>query len=423
MSNLARLIIFWPGITNDITQARARCKDCNNSGPSQAPLPTTPATPPSTPFEKIFADYFDCAGSHYLVIGDRLSGWSDVFQLPHRSSQAGADGLTSHFGCYFARFVAPVKISSNRGLEFVAKSTEDFLQHWGDSHRLSSAYNAQSNGGTEVAVKSTKRFLWSNTGRSGTLNTNKFLRAMMQLHNTPDPDCNISPAIIVFSQPIRDAFPFINRQEALRERFHKPAERLNEHARELLKLSFGDWCYLQNQTGNHLKHWDCSGTVVEIFHNKSYGIKTRRKRLLLHKFIPTSPVITYQPSTNSSPTTQFIVYDVKTSNTANELQTGSKTNECSDNRSNVLSNTPPPVAEPHDDILLTDIALQQSQQHQPDVAPADNWMCLPTENTVPSDNGAPLDCPKCLQWPPKRCKPEIGTWLWFNCWIRFNEQK
>ena len=74
MSNQARLIIFWPGITNDIIQTRARCKDCNNSAPSQAPLPTTPATPPSTPFEKIFADYFDCAGSHYLVIGDRLSG-------------------------------------------------------------------------------------------------------------------------------------------------------------------------------------------------------------------------------------------------------------------------------------------------------------------------------------------------------------
>jgi len=25
------------------------------------------------------ADYFDCAESHYLVIGDHLAGWSDVF--------------------------------------------------------------------------------------------------------------------------------------------------------------------------------------------------------------------------------------------------------------------------------------------------------------------------------------------------------
>ena len=372
MSNQARLIIFWPGITNDIIQNRARCKDCNNSAPSQAPLPTTPVTPLSTPFAEIFANYFDCAGSHYLVIGDCLSGWSDISQLPHRSPQVGADGLTFYFGSYFARFVVPVEISSDGGLEFEAKSTKDYLQRWGDSHRLSCAYNAQSNGGTEVAVKSTKRFLWPNTGPSGTLSTNKFLRAMMQLHNTPDPDCNVSPAIIVFSQPIRDAFTLIKRQEALLERFHKSAEWLNKHVRELLKLTFGDWCYLQNQTGNHPKHWDCSGTVVEIFHNNSYGIKTRWKRWYLHKFTPALPVITYQSSTNSSPTTRFIVYHVKTSNTANELQTASKTNECSNNRSNVPSNTLPPVTEAHDDILLTDIALQQSQQHQPDVAPTDN---------------------------------------------------
>ena len=254
----------------------------------------------------------------------------------------------------------------------------------------------------------------------------------------PNPDCNISPAIIVFGQPIQDAFAFINRlekfsnkhvpsiwkdvwekkEEALHEGFHKSAGQLNEHAKELPKLSFRDRCYIQNQTGNHPKHWDCSGIVMEIFQNDSSGIKingtghiTCQNRQFLLNFTPALPVITYQPSTTSSPTSRSIVYNVKTSNTANPLQTASKMNMCSDNRSNVLSNTPPPVAEAHNNILLSDIASQQSQQHKPDVAPTDDSMCLPTENTVPSDNVAIFNCPKCLQQAPKRYEPETGTWL------------
>lgn len=181
MSNRAKSIIFWPGMTDDIKRTRATCRDCNNNAPSQAPLPATPATPPSTPFEEVFADYFDCVGRHYLVVGDRLSGWSDVFQSPHGSPQAGADGLTACLRNYFSRFGVPTELSSDGGPEFVAHSTKEFLQRWGVAHRLSSSYHPQSNGRAEVAVKLTKRLLRSNTGPSGTLDTDRFLRAMMQL--------------------------------------------------------------------------------------------------------------------------------------------------------------------------------------------------------------------------------------------------
>ena len=70
----ARKIMFWPGMSGDIHKTRAACAVCNANAPSQASLPSIPATPPSTPFEKIFAAYFELAGHHYLVIGDRLSG-------------------------------------------------------------------------------------------------------------------------------------------------------------------------------------------------------------------------------------------------------------------------------------------------------------------------------------------------------------
>ena len=38
------------------------------------------------------------------------------------------------------------------------------------------------------------------------MNTDKFLRAILQLRNSPDPDCNLFPAQIIFGRPLRDAF-------------------------------------------------------------------------------------------------------------------------------------------------------------------------------------------------------------------------
>ena len=109
-----------------------------------------------------------------------------------------------------------------------------------------------------------KRLLKSNTGPDGSLDNDKFLRAI--LRNTPDLDCNLSPAEILFGKPLRDAFSFVNRLEkysnpnirptwreawrdkeiALRHRFHRSSESLQEHSRPLPPLVVGDKCYIQN---------------------------------------------------------------------------------------------------------------------------------------------------------------------------------
>ena len=53
----ARAIVFWPGMTRDIANVRARCDDCDRNALSQASLPSTPAKLPSVPFEAVVADY------------------------------------------------------------------------------------------------------------------------------------------------------------------------------------------------------------------------------------------------------------------------------------------------------------------------------------------------------------------------------
>ena len=318
MEARARCTVFWPGMTADIHHIRDTCPDCIRHAPSQPRQPPAPPSIPSTPFESIASDFFQLSGHHYLVITDRLSGWPEVFKSPPGSPQSGAHGLISCLINYFACFGVPEELSSDGGPEFTASATEDFLKRWNIRHRLSSSYLPQSNGRAEVAVKSVKRLLRSNIDPSGSLNTEKFLKAMLQLRNTPDPDCRLSPAQIVFGQLLRDSLSFINRLEkfsnpnirpmwreawkekesALRQRYHRTTESLSEHTRALPPLSVGDRCYVQNQAGNHPKLWDRSGTVVESPGHDSYIIKidgsgrvTRRNRQFLRKFTPDSSFI------------------------------------------------------------------------------------------------------------------------------------
>ena len=110
MEARARSLIFWPGITSDIHAACLNCRSCNSNGPSQASTPSTPQDVPSTPFEAVFTDFFKFAGYNYLLAGDRLSGWVEIYKAASGTSQAGSDGLIAALRSLFATFGVPVEL-------------------------------------------------------------------------------------------------------------------------------------------------------------------------------------------------------------------------------------------------------------------------------------------------------------------------
>ena len=128
---------------------------------------TTPSVfTTATPFEAVFADFFDHKGRHCLVIGDRLSGWVEILSSTPGTNLAGATCLVRHLRSFFATFGVPEELSSDGGPEFMAKHIEDFLQTWGVIHRVSSVSFPQSNDRAEVAVKTAKRLLMFNTSHA-----------------------------------------------------------------------------------------------------------------------------------------------------------------------------------------------------------------------------------------------------------------
>ena len=111
-----------------------------------------------------------------------------------------------------------------------------------------------------------------------------------------------------FGRPIKDFIPILpgrykphptcsdtlaSREEALRNRHMKTAERLAEHTRRLPPLTVGDSVRIQNQTGHHPTKLDKTDRIIEVRQYDQYAIHvdvlgrvTLRNRKFLRKYVP-----------------------------------------------------------------------------------------------------------------------------------------
>ena len=324
MCSRAEASVFWPGMTTAIKNIREQCTSCSRIAPSQPSAPPTPPIMPLYPFQAIAADFFTYRGTYYLVAVDRYSNWPIV-----ETSNNGSKGLISALRKIFTTFGISEELTSDGGPEFISGELNKFLSNWGVKHRISSAYFAHSNCRAEIGVKTVKRMLMDNTGSHGTLDIDKFQRAILNYRNTPDRDTGLSPAMCVFGRSVRDFIPvhpgrylphptwrqtLVAREEALRNRHQKICERLTEHTQNLPPLKVGDHVRVQNQYGPHPKKWDKTGLIVEVRQFHQYIIKmdgsgrvTMRNRQFLRKYIPAipkQPVLNTPEKLSQNPTVQ-----------------------------------------------------------------------------------------------------------------------
>ena len=143
---------------------------------------------------------------------------------------------------------------------------------------MTSAYFPHGNSHAETAVKAAKRLLRDNLNSKGQLDTDKFMRAMMQYKNMPHQDNLHSLAQMVYGRQLRDFIPSMQYKyeymddwgmsQELRERMlakqrSKDEVKWTHCTKQLPDIPVGTAVSIQNQTGPDLRKWDETRVVVE----------------------------------------------------------------------------------------------------------------------------------------------------------------
>lgn len=248
----AKLIVYWPGINNNIDNVILICKQCQDGLPSHSKEPIIMKPRPSRPLQEIAVNFCSYAGHNFI---DCYTDWPDII---HMGRNTTTPHLITTLLKAFCRTGAPDIAWSDQGLQFTAKLIQGFSKEWGFQHNTSSPMHPQSNGKAEAAVKSMKKIIQASWTRDA-LDERKLTRALLQYRNTPSQLDQLSPAQKLFGQPIQDTLPAHRRDFAPQWQISvEEAEKhaithakqvehyYNQHARALPEIHVGSNVAIQN---------------------------------------------------------------------------------------------------------------------------------------------------------------------------------
>ena len=173
MKQLARTLVWWPGIDQDIEKAVKSCPECqfHLSSPAEAPL--LPWTWPSRPWSRVHIDFMGPFQGHMvLVLVDAHSKWIEAHVMSAITSTLTIQCLRR----IFATFWLPEVIVTDNGPSLVSEEFEAWLKRNGIRHKTSPPYHPATNGLAERAVQTVKRGV--KKMKSGTLSD-------VDQHSTP----------------------------------------------------------------------------------------------------------------------------------------------------------------------------------------------------------------------------------------------
>ena len=127
----ARLVVYWPGLENDIENVILSCKTCQDVLPSNHREPIICKPRPDRPFQAIAADFCSYAGQEYLITVDCFINWPDIVLMGNNTTTLQ---LLSALKASFCRTGVPDQVWTNQGPQFTSKSFQEFPHQW--AHHL-----------------------------------------------------------------------------------------------------------------------------------------------------------------------------------------------------------------------------------------------------------------------------------------------
>ena len=298
----ARRTVWWPTLTNDVTQTVQRCSPCLAHRPAHAHEPLQELPDATRPFQKVHSDLFQMdQTTHYMVITDEYSGWPEIYAMGRDTTAQKVIWAIRNFITAHGR---PDIFKSDNGPQFVAQATVNFLEKWRIKPVTSSPYMPQTNGRAEAAVKAMKRIIRGCTGPDGTVDQDDLIDGLLAFRNTPRYGGR-SPAQLAYGQNVGERLP--THPLTADPRFATPIRALDEtaetnktklkanydlHSRTLEPFPVGTQVAVRNQT---TELWEGDGVITEALEKHDYLVKMshggtwRRNRRLLHRRLPALP--------------------------------------------------------------------------------------------------------------------------------------
>ena len=265
MKSLARGLVLWPGMDQQIKETVKRCEQCQQSRPMPAASPLQPWVWPTRPWTRLHIDFAGPKeGTMFLVIIDAHSKWMEV--IPMKSATTLT--TTQQLRMVFSRFGIPESIVSDNGPQFSSSEFEQFCRKNGIRHIRVSPYHPASNGLAERAVQTFKQGFQKHT--EGTIQ-DRIARLLFHYRITPHSTTGTSPSQLLFGRQIRSRLDTVkpSLEKRVRSRISKQKEDHDRTAKERILVD-GQKVYAKNFRGK--PRW-LPGTIIQVSGPLSFRVE------------------------------------------------------------------------------------------------------------------------------------------------------
>jgi len=195
---LARDLLFWPGLNAAIEDKVSRCSACQEHRSYQAREPMVETPVPTGPWEHVGQDLFDCLGSKWLITTDYFSEYFEIDKLDDSTGGTVIEKTKKIFSTHGI----PDIVTTDNGPPFNSFEYQNFAETYKFSHVTSSPRYPQGNANAERAVGIAKNLLI----KCEETREDPYL-ALLNLRNTPKDEVTGSPVQRLYNRRTRTLIP------------------------------------------------------------------------------------------------------------------------------------------------------------------------------------------------------------------------
>lgn len=279
--NLARDVLFWPGMSRDIDNLIEYCDTCTSLLKNNTKETLRPHDVPDNVWSKIGVDIFTLYDINYLLVVDYFSKFVELRKL----NSLTTDSVIVILKEIFSRQGIPNIVFSDNGPQFSSEQFAKFSETYDFAHHTSSPRYPQSNGMAERTIQTVKLIL-----KKCVLDKKDPYLAMLEYRNTPISNGLPSPSQILNSRRLRGIIPVTDKvlkkqvvsNKSIKRIFEKQKEkekdRYDRNARDLQELKINDVVRVKVDLEN--KDWRKGIIVNKASRPRCYIVKLDSGRIL-----------------------------------------------------------------------------------------------------------------------------------------------